>query len=277
MFNSNCASVPLVASIDGNGCNNGMNGFGDGGWLWIIVVFALLFGWGNNGFGNGFGGNNCGGYPFIPYQLGNNYTDAAVQRGFDNQSVMNKLNGLENGLCDGFYAVNTSLLNGFHGVDNAVCTLGYQTQQGFNDTNVTLMQGNNALQAQLAQCCCDLKTGQMQLGNQVERGFCDVNYNLATNTNAIIQNAHCDTDRVLAKINEIEMSRKDETIDSLRSQVNALNLAQSQANQNTYLINQLRPCPIPAYPTCNPWGTQVTYGACGTYGTFGSGCGGCNC
>ena len=50
--NSNCASVPLVANIDGNG-NNG--GWADGGWLWIIVVFALLFGWGNGGFG-GFGG-----------------------------------------------------------------------------------------------------------------------------------------------------------------------------------------------------------------------------
>lgn len=45
--NSNCASVPLVANIDGNG-NNG--GWADGGWLWIIVVFALLFGWGNGGF-----------------------------------------------------------------------------------------------------------------------------------------------------------------------------------------------------------------------------------
>lgn len=46
--NSNCASIPLVANIDGNG-NNG--GWADGGWLWIIVVFALLFGWGNGGFG----------------------------------------------------------------------------------------------------------------------------------------------------------------------------------------------------------------------------------
>lgn len=264
MFNSNCTS-PFTMAVEPCG-NSGNSGWGnDGGWIWILVVFALLFGWGNNG--NGWGGN--GGNNFIPYQLGNTYTDAAVQRGFDNQSVMNKLNGLENGLCDGFYSMNTNMLNGFHGVDNAVCTLGYQTQQGFNDTNVALMQGNNALQSQLASCCCDLRTGQMQLGNNIERGFCDVNYNLATNTNAIIQNAHCDTDRVIAKIDAIEMSRKDETIDSLRSQVNALNLAQSQANQNNYLINQLRPCPIPAYLSCNPWGSQVGYGACATF----SGCG----
>src|SRR5699024_11532278 len=55
----------------------------------------------------------------------------------------------------------------------------------------------------------------------------------------------------------LEMARKDETISELRSQVNALNLAQSQANQNTYLINTLRPCPIPAYPACPPAGAYT--------------------
>src|SRR5699024_11773671 len=84
----------------------------------------------------------------------------------------------------------------------------------------------------------------------------DTNYNLATNTTAIIQNAHNDTDRVIAKLDAMVMARKVETISELRSQVNALNLAQSQANQNTYLINTLRPCPIPAYPACPPAGAR---------------------
>lgn len=35
MFNTGNCSVPLVASIDGNG-NNG-NGFGDGGWASTIA------------------------------------------------------------------------------------------------------------------------------------------------------------------------------------------------------------------------------------------------
>lgn len=98
--NSNCASVPLVANIDGNG-NNG--GWADGGWLWIIVVFALLFGWGNGGFG-GFGGNNGGGY------VATAATQADIQRGFDNSAVISKLDGISNGLCDGFYAMNNSML-----------------------------------------------------------------------------------------------------------------------------------------------------------------------
>ena len=49
MFSNNCASVPLVANIDGNGNNSGWGA--DGGWLWFVVVLSVLFGWGGNGFG----------------------------------------------------------------------------------------------------------------------------------------------------------------------------------------------------------------------------------
>ena len=84
MFNSNCASVPLVANLDGNGSNGG---WGDTG-AWWIVLFVLFFAFGGFG-GNGWGGN---GY-------GNGYTDAAIQRGFDNQAVVSKLDGINNGIC----------------------------------------------------------------------------------------------------------------------------------------------------------------------------------
>ena len=58
MFNTgNCASVPLVANIDGNGNNNGWGA--EGSWLWFIIVIFAIFGWG--GFGNGFGGNGMNG------------------------------------------------------------------------------------------------------------------------------------------------------------------------------------------------------------------------
>lgn len=120
MFNTgNCASVPLVANIDGNG-NNGWGG--DGGWLWIIVVFALLFGWGNGGFG-GWGGNNGGGY------VATAATQADIQRGFDNSAVISKLDGITNGLCDGFYAVNNSMLTGFNGINTNIMQTGYGIQQ----------------------------------------------------------------------------------------------------------------------------------------------------
>ena len=189
---------------------------------------------------------------------------------FNFNGLENAVRGVQQGICDSTYALNNSInglgmnvMQGFHGVDNAICNLGYQTQQGFNATQVAMMQGFNAAQAQAADCCCKTQTGLMQVGNQIERGFCQTNYNDQANTTAIIQNAHNDTDRVLAKLDAMEMSRKDETIAALRSQVDALNLAQSQANQNNYLVNTLRPCPTPTYLTCNPWASQAPYGSCG--------------
>ena len=53
-------------------------------------------------------------------------TSADVQRGFDTSAVINKLNGLENGLCDGFYAINTGLLTGFNGVNMNICNLSHE-------------------------------------------------------------------------------------------------------------------------------------------------------
>lgn len=240
-----------VAPANTSGSGNGFGWGGDGAWLIILFLIFAIFGWGGNG--NGWGNNGggaAGGYVLTS----------------DFSNIERKIDGVNNGLCDGFYALNTGMLNGFHGVDNAICNLGYTVQAGFNATQVAMMQGQNAVQTQLAQCCCDNRAGQMQLGNQIERAACDTNYNAATNTTAIINNAHNDTDRVIAKLDAMEMARKDETISALRAQVDALNLAQSQANQNNYLVNTLRPCPTPAYVTCNPWASQAAYGSCGSCG-----------
>lgn len=242
-------SVPFTMPVTPASGSYSNGGFGGdwGAWIILFLIFGM-FGWG--GFG-GWGGANGGSGVVDGYVLTSDF--ANIER---------KLDGVNQGLCDGFYAMNTGMLNGFHGVDNAICNLGYNMQTGFNATQATIMQGNNALQSQLAQCCCDNRVGQLQIGNQLERGIADTNYNAATNTAAIINNAHSDADRVLAKLDAMEMSRKDETIAALRSQVDALNLAQSQAAQNNYLVTTLRPCPTPAYITCNPWGTQSAYGTC---------------
>lgn len=268
--------MPVTPAYGMGGYGNGMWGGGWDSWILLFLIFGMF---GRGGWGGWSNESNC----CAPA------TCADLQRGFDNQGVTNKLNGLENGLCSLGYdqlremnGINTSILNGFHGVDNAVCQLGYQTQQGFSTlgaqladcccttqraidhANFQTAQGINNIGTQLASCCCETQ-------RQIERGFCDTNYNLATNTTAIIQNAHNDTDRVIAKLDAMEMARKDETISELRSQVNALNLAQSQANQNTYLINTLRPCPQPAYISCNPWAGSG-YGGCCTYSSCGCGC-----
>ena len=226
MFSNNCygASVPLVASLDGN-CNN--NGWGnDGGWLWFIIVIVALFGgWGGNGFG-GFGGRNEG-YPCA--------TQADVRAAVDQQTLISKLDQQTYGLSSTFTALNDDLNSNFRGIDNAICTLGYQNQQGFNN-----------LGHQISECCCG-----------VQRSIDGINYNLATQTNAI-QNAMCNNTRDIIE-NQNENSRAvldflvNDKLATLQAENQNLKLKASQAEQNTYLVNALRPCPIPAYNVPNPF------------------------
>ena len=234
MFNSNCASVPLVANIDGCG-NNGNGAWGDGGWLWIIVVFALLFGWGGNGFG-WCGNNGRDGYPCA--------TQADVRAAVDQQTLISKIDQQTYGLSSTFTALNDNLNSNFRGIDNAICTLGYQNQQGFN-----------TLGFQNQQCCCETQ-------RLLERGFADTNYNIATQANAI-QNAMCNNTRDIID-NQNANSRAvldflvNDKLATLQSENQNLKLAASQAAQNQYLVNELRPCAKPAYITCSPF--QSAYG-----------------
>lgn len=236
---------------DNNGNNNGNDWFGGGG-IWGLLILALLFGWGGAGFG-GFGGGFGGG--------GGNgaLTRAAVAEGFQYNNLENGIRGIQQGLCDGFYAMNTGLLTGFNGV---------QTQMA-------------NMAAQQASCCCETQ-------RLIERGFCDVGYAMATNTSNIIQNSHSDTDRVIAKLDAMENARMAEKLDMLRSENLSLKFAASQANQNAFitanqeaqtaeLIRRLgRDCPIPAYVVPNPnccYGNPVGV----SYGTGWNGNGSCGC
>ncbi len=299
---------PVVYNLDGGssgsgGCGNGgMFGNGDGSWLFAFLIIALIFG---DRLGLGNNGNNGGASAmptYIPMPMssfgGFNASGALTRADLCSEFAFNDLNraveGLNSGLCNGFYTTSSQLSNGFAGVNNAICSLGYNNaqlanginttlMQGFNSANVVALQNQNALQTQLADCCCKNQIGQMQIGTQVERGFCDSAYAAATNTTAIIQNAHNDTDRVIARLDAMENARKDELIAELRSKLAAC------GDQTTaqYIINQLTsvisPRAVPAYPAASPcglgnWAPQVL--ANGYYGYNNGGCGcnaGCGC
>lgn len=255
MFNSNCASVPLVANIDGN---NGNGGWTDGGWLWfIVVIFAIFGGWGN-GFG-GFGGN------------GGNGVGAEIQRGFDNSAVISKLDGITNGLCDGFYAANNSMLTGFNGINTNIMQTGYGIQQAINADTVANMQNANALQSQLANCCCETR-----------EAIQNVNYNMATNTCALQNTMNSNTRDIIDTQNAGTRAILDylcqDKIATLQAENNSLRLAASQDRQNALLttamtaqtnqiINTVRPTPVPSFPASNLYGYA-----------YGCGCNtGCGC
>nr|DAH78407.1 MAG TPA: hypothetical protein [Caudoviricetes sp.] len=249
MFSSNGVSLADIAAVTGNNRNNdGM--WGDGAW-WIVIL--LIFGWGgfgNNGWGNG---NGMGSTAAA-------YTDSAIQRGFDNQAVISKLDGISNGLCDGFYAMNNSMLTGFNGINTNIMQTGYGIQQAINADTVANMQNTNALQAQLANCCCETR-----------EAIQGVNYNMATQACQTRQAIADSTRQVLDFLTQ-------DKIATLTAENNDLRRAASQDRQNALLttamtaqtnqiINAVNPSAIPAYVVPNP-------------NAYACGCGcntGCNC
>ena len=277
-YNDGGLSASDVALLTGNRNNN--EGFGDGTgaswWIIIFLIFAFL-GWGNGGFGNR-GNGSFGSGAIDNYVLASDF--ATLQRqidsGFDrNGQAINQVN---NGLCDGFYAMNTGMLNGFSGIQNTLC-------QGFAGVNNAMTQngyetrlGVQNLSSQLANCCCDVKTQIADCCCTTQRGIDGVNYNIAMNTNNI-QQTLCNNTRDIIESNnanyralhdEIVANRiedKNAQIAAQQNEINALRLKASQEAQNTYLVNQLKPCPIPAYITCNPYQS---------YSNYNYGCG-CNC
>ncbi len=289
MFNSGNCGVPLMMNVEPAGTsNNGNNGgWGDNG-AWWIIIFVLFFafgGWGNNGWGNN--GNGNGGA--VPYVVGNTYTDSAIQRGFDNQGVMNKLNGIEQGICNLGYD-NLAQING---VNTNILQTGFGIQQAINADTVAGMQNTNAIQSQLCnmsaqnqQCCCETQ-------RLIERGFADTNYNMATNTCNVLNTMNNNTRDIIDSQNAGTRAILDylcqDKIATLQAENQSLKLAASQADQNNFiaanqsaqtaeLIRRLgADCPQPAYVVQPPQPVTFPTNCCGGVNYAGYGNNGCGC
>lgn len=272
MFNtSNGYSLSDIAAATGNG-NGGM--WGEGSWfIWIILIFAIFGGWGNNGWGGNQGSTSV----YEGYVLNNDF------------SV------LSNQMSQGFASQERKL----DSISNGICSLGYDQLAQMNNLGTSILTTGNTLQAAIKDCCCQTQQNlkdvsynvgaqAADLGRALERGFADANYNLAsqanglqtsiangfcqtnfnaqTNTRDIVDSQNAGTQAILARIDALESSRKDERIAELTSQVNALNLAASQQAQNSYLVDKLgiKP-PVAAFSVPAPW--QYTNCGCN------SGCG----
>lgn len=107
MENYTLSDIAAVSDRNDNGLFSG----GAGGILALIIVFILLFGRG--GFGNG---------------CGEPATQGDLQRGFDTNTIINKLDGLNNGICDSTFALNNTVNSGFNGVNMGITQLGYNMQ-----------------------------------------------------------------------------------------------------------------------------------------------------
>lgn len=179
---------------------------GQGSWFWIVVLFLFMFGFGRNGWGND--ANNGA------------LTRAEMTDGFNNQSILNKLNGLENGLCDGFYSQNTTMLQGFAGIGNQI------------------MQNQFAMK----ECCCE-----------TNRNIDAVRYENSKNTCEITTAIHKEGEQTRALIQANTIQNLRDRLEAKSQELQTANFQLSQQAQNATLINELRPCAKPAYITCSPY------------------------
>jgi hypothetical protein len=210
----------------GYGMGYGMGCGGFGMGGWEgIIGLIVLAGIFGGGFG-GFGGNGGG-----------------WQQGFNTQNILSKLDGITNGISDATYALNNSI-NGINmNLSNALCSTTYELASKIDA---------NRFAAQ--QCCCETQRAIDGVKFQTSQNTCDI-------VNAI--HAEGEATRGLITQNTIQALR-DKLADKDRD-IQTRDFQLSQLSQNSYLINKLQPCPVPAYQVCNPFQPVNTSG-CGCNG-----------
>lgn len=195
---------------------------GQGSWFWIVVLFLFMFGFGGNGFGRN----------------GESLTRSDLCQGFNFSDLQSSMRGLQNGLCDGFYAQNTTMLNGFNSVGQQIAESRFAAQN----------------------CCCETNRNIDAVRSEGYRNTCEI-------TTAI----HAEGEATRALINNNTMQTLRDKITEKDQALQTANFQLSQQAQNATLISTLRPFPTPAYITCSPYTAANGYGCgCGSVA-------GCNC
>lgn len=260
-----------IAACTGNH-NNGMFG-NDGSW-WIIILFLFIFA---GGWNNGWGGNGSGGGIQENYVLTSDFSQLSRQIADTTAMTERKLDGITNGLS----SIGYQELQNINGVNQNIMTQGFETRNAITQDTISNLQGFNAIQAAVKDCCCNTQSGLKDINyniatqangitNVVNQGFCQTNFNAQQNTRDLLENQNQNTRAILDAIQANKIEALKDRISEQNQTINALNLAASQTAQNAYLIDKLNPnkCPQPAYVVQPP--QQVTFP------NYTNGCG-CNC
>ena len=119
----------------------------------------------------------------------------------------------QNGLMRDNFGLQRDILENRFDAQKCCC----DTQKEILESRYTTQLGFQAQQAQQAQCCCELKTA-----------------------------IHAEAEATRQLINQ-------NTMQELRDNLQAAQLQLGNLSQTQTLINALRPCPVPAYPSCSPY------------------------
>lgn len=230
--------MPVVPQGYGYG-GNGNDMFG-GNWMWFLLIWFAMFGWGGNGFGWG----------------GNGGTGAEVQRGFDQQALMTGING-----------ITPAIQNGFA-----------QAEIAANGRQMADMNQNYQLQSALQQCCCENRAATADLKYTMATESANTRANCDANNQKIMDKL-CQLELDGIKQNyEGQIRAMQNQLNAANAENQSLRFAASQgaqtaqilANneaQTTALEQYLAPVPRPAYMVQNPncCAQNYGYGGCGGY------------
>ena len=247
MFNnSNGYSLADIAAATGNGNNGNNDGFfnGDGGW--------------GNGYG-GFGGGNGA--------AGTAYVTSDIQRGFDQNAIINSLTGISN-------AVNS----GFSSAEVSRCNTQANILQTLNNNQSNLSNQLNTIAMNQQSCCCQNRAGLADLKYTVATESCADRTAVTDALRDVIASNTANTQTILDKLCQQEIDNLKAQNQQLQMQSYLASLAASQnaqtgqilndnAAQTTALLRALNPTPIPAYVVANPYGCNCA----NSYGCGGSG------
>ena len=278
----------------GNGFGNGFGG--DSGWLWLIVILAMMNGgWGFGGFGGNFGGGVGMDVMYPWLSSGQKEIMQNTNNGFDTLHLSNQIegtrdaiHGISNQICNSTADVTSAITNGFYNSEIAANNRQMADMNQNFSNQIATLNGFNNLNNALQQCCCDNRLATCQTQNIVQNEANSTRFADANNTRDIITNATSNTQAILDKLCQLELDgvkaqveAKNDKIADLQRELSMADLRASQTAQNAFisqgfanevdqLYNRLNNCPVPTTPVYGRTPIFTCNGGCGCGSAYGN-------
>lgn len=274
--------------------------FGDGSWIWVILILALFGGWGNgNGFGGGFGGGFGNEYAWL--SNGQKEIMQNTNDGFNTLQLANQLTGISSGvqnlstqlcnccadinqnMCNSFANTNQTINSGFANAEtSANARQMANMQQAFNN-QLSTVQGFNSVNSALSDASAENRLGIAGLNSTIISENCADREALSNGIRDIISSQTASTQRILDQLCQDKIDAKNEKIADLQRELQMADLKASRIEQNAFisqgfanevdaLYNRLSNCPVPSTPVYGrtPIFTCNGNNGCGCGNTYGN-------
>ena len=214
---------------------------GNGSWSDLIALLVVWGIFGNNGFGNGFGGN------------GNAALANLMNNNDGRELLMQSINGNRSAISELASTLNVSIASvqqSLNAVNMGIQSVGHQVGMSGMQVINAIQAGNCDLGNRLATCCCETRSLISQQGYENR---------LATlqQTDAIASKIDQQTTLINDKFCQLEMRELQDKLEAARLENTNLRGEISQANQNAYITNYIGQTVAPVAAQLNKLYSEV--------------------